>query len=575
MQVSNDVRTTESYQSSTVNSSSKTTALLFPASQNASTPEEDKKFKRQNELTSLANKYNLTYKQLADFISNATGISEDRLLEGDDIQFELIFNKTLPALLKLVENKKLSGNIEEKLTKIASKFRTSIENGNTIEEATNFVENFGNHTFFDILKNKYPDKLRNCASLKDVPRDILKECVQGMIEQSQKQFQEKGKAGFGKSLAIFKNLLDRTSDEDKQILWDVYKEVAGSEEKVQALAATINKTENKEKLQAFLRKFTPSDIKALGLNSQDVAKVSHLLNSNLDEKGVKELQQLQFKFADEINARVRELKSKKPEEYTEEDKQALATLDYVKQSFAGMVTGYKANKNLSAEAQTEYSTNVLDKSKEVNIYEDVLTNIVVLTNDKTGIVNMTDEEKENFSSFINELTNNDYSKAVETYNKEVENYNPGSDAASITGIGLNNQLLNIEQKIQEIAEKKQELKNNSDEKTPKFEVEKTPKKYEIKTVAEAKQFAGSFTKVLENFKQYGDQVMEDAAKTVARFGRSTQVYYANLCSNMKFTNAIEKNNNGWTMEQIQHLNLSFTQRKEMTEKVEKEEQKIK
>lgn len=550
---------------------------------NTTAPEEDKKLKRQNELLNLGQDFepNLSLKQVEKLISDATGIED--IYSVDDKTFELISYRTLPALLEIISNaaKRNNKTLDEIMNNVASNFKASLEDGISLEEATNYISEIGNHNVLEIILHKHPELKKDTngdgkITLEDIPRDAITDFIKKFIEDGNAFAQNNKGVGFGKSENLFKILLNGLSDEEKQILWDAYKEIATSEEKVQSFAAVINKTENKEKLQAFFKKFDAKTVHALGLDPQDVAKVQHLIYSNVDSEGAKELKELQFKFAEQIHKKVQELKNKDEKEYTDADREALNALQFVKASFAGMTTGYYANKNIEEDEKNELITETLDKSKEYDVYNDVLTNIAELTHDTTGIVNFSEEELKNFNSQMNEFTNGDYNQALETYNASINNNSDVSNGNTETDYGFSTQFqatVNIGELRQSVTEKKEEIERNSDFSAPEFKIETTKKKSSVTTLSEAKELSGSFAKVIADFKNYSDKVIEDAAKTVASFGRASQVYFANLSSNMKFTDAIGNNNNGWTVSQIDKLNLSFTKRAEMTEKAEEREKK--
>ena len=200
-----------------------------------------------------------------------------------------------------------------------------------------------------------------------------------------------------------------------------------------------------------------------------------------------------------------------------------------------------------------------------------MRNIAILENDTTGIVNFTDEEKAQFESSLNEITNGDYQNTVEAYQAEVK----AEEEQKPTAQDENGQFVTAEpNKIAEVQKRAEEKKveiaqNSEDNKATKFEVE-TPKKSEVTSFAQAKQISGSFTNVIKDFKNYSDKVIAEAAKTVARFGKSAQVYFGNL-GGYNFITAIGKENNGWDTDQIKNLNLSFSQRKILNEEAEREE----
>ena len=512
MQVNNDVRTEYLNNQGQVCAPKEGAAKIgneLNGSNSISKEEQRKKWILQD-----AQEFKVDYKDIINFVNKAFNISETEFYQLEDEQFELYQS----ILLCAFESANKKGKFDKQLfDDLACLYRAEKDSGRTDKEAQFLLDTFADNNTLEILKRYCPD-INEYKSIEDIPQAKLSACFAKVLEK----FKE---AGISDAPKLLKSLLHRTSkDEEICAMYNAYEKVVSSNDKVAGLKIAIEKYKDAKKLQMFLRQFKPETIQAMGLDPKDITKYNYLLAKNLDEEGVAELQRLHLELAEKIQSKLSEIEGKNPEDYTDADIKVLEDLGYIKRASAGQIAGYQTNKSLSTNVKKQYSAEILEKSKELDIYEDVLADVVELTNDETGIVELSEEEKTQFNSNMNDLTNGDYDKAIETYNVEQAAKSQKTQDATSTDYGFlqRQDFPTIDALRQSAEEKSRAIADSDDLKTPNFELEKTPLQAEHQSYQNAKK--NGIYAVIAFFKDTKNTLIKrDVAKTVAKDNNRVQL----------------------------------------------------
>ena len=238
---------------------------------------DDKNIKRENSIRKIASKFNVSVNDIHDFINKAFGYSKEEFYSLDEQLYSLISNRTIQVVLNIIKSKESKLPISERLSKFAKNINYMMQNGNSIEELTNFIEHFEEKGLFQILKVQFPSELKQYNSAKDVPPATLEGCLQKFFTKFKQYENKDDKKNVGKSLAIFRNLLSRTSADDYKILYNAFIKVVSKED--EKFAALISMIDNfKENPEAF-KKFIDEDLqKICAEKGLDYEKVKPIIN---------------------------------------------------------------------------------------------------------------------------------------------------------------------------------------------------------------------------------------------------------------------------------------------------------
>lgn len=262
---------------------------------------EDKKIARQNDIRNLAENYKVSVNDIHNFIQKAFGYSAKEFYELNENKYNTISVRTLPTILDLLQRKHSSRSIQERLDKFGERFAEMIQNGNTVEEATNFFEHFEDNGLFQILKIQFPSELKQYKNAKDVPQNVLESCMQKFFIKFKQNEGKNNQNNIGKTLTIFKNLLSRTSDEDYKVLLNAFIKVASKEnEKFAGIIATIKEFKDPDVFKKFLNDELPAICAKYNLDVEKTQQIFRSLAKTAKETGL-ESREFMNKVLDLIN----------------------------------------------------------------------------------------------------------------------------------------------------------------------------------------------------------------------------------------------------------------------------------
>ncbi len=248
---------------------------------------EDKKIARQNDIRNLAENYKVSVNDIHNFIQKAFGYSAEEFYELNENKYNTISVRTLPTILDLLQRKHSSRSIQERLDKFGERFAEMIQNGNTVEEATNFFEHFEDNGLFQILKIQFPSELKQYKNAKDVPQNILENCIQRFFVKFKQNENKNNGNNIGKTLTVFKNLLSRTSDEDYKVLLNAFINVASKEdEKFAGIVAMIEKFKDPAEFEKFLNNDLVNICAKYNLNLEKTQQILRSVAKTAKETGL-------------------------------------------------------------------------------------------------------------------------------------------------------------------------------------------------------------------------------------------------------------------------------------------------
>lgn len=518
--------------------------------------------KKQEGFNSVVNNYkayNIKNEDALRFIEKISGYNEQAFFELPLEQFKEYVNLLENVLEFMVQKGQHLGKEKSDMSLLldsaAEKVSKMLKNGNKVQEASNFIENFEDSSLFDILKIENPGELAKYKSLNEVPEDVLENCIKKLFVKYKEQEGTRSHANIGKSLTVFKNLLARTSPEEYKILYNAFVKVAKSEdERFAAISSTIesfknNPSEFKKFIDEELPKFCASQEPALDVNKVKplflkIAKAANengtdtieFMNDLLNILSNDQLyENIKNKKEEERTAGEKELfglleKEKEilqiPEEKrTKEQKEFLENLKNNKKSYNKAIIA-----SLMAYNQKD-SKKIIDEAKKYGFSEDeILTELINISKEYDNIILDKD--------LLDDLTNGKFSevyKNVEEASAKASNTdviglpqkNNGSSVAIITA--------NVENKIKQLYQTTNDNNKFYVEKgsNVKTEVERSSRTHNwasLTTEDLRKQLSEKtikFGEVLDNYKDLPDSTKLFVDDMIASMSMGMQAYFLN------------------------------------------------
>lgn len=594
MQVSNDVKFEYLNNQGTVTAPKEEVAKIGNALNGSTTSVEQSQStsnidKLIEKICAEFSKLGLTPEQIkqSNIIAEVSGMNEAQIKNASEQDLNRIFESIKTA----IKDSTVNGQVNlEKAIKLAKTYHTALigewesidsfkkSNRRNSEDISARMERF-----FGLDKGSFANLPQEKVEkyLERYFKDFFLEKVK-KSNNPQKVYKEQ--------IQDFTKLLANTPDEQKAVFRQAIVSLQASK-RLKGLDAVLKSFETQQARTEwadgcdtkFTKAFaTKADCEGNVPNKNDVTAAVSKLTEQKSEEGIKKHQEdLQKEAVEFFNNNkdalaIIKAKEEKGEPLTDAEKELVLIRDnYFTAAKAGEITGTALNQIIDSSVKE----NLLDKMNrdayELPIYKEVISQVTEFVKNNPDALALSEEE---LTKVLDKATNGNYSAIIKDgeaadIKAPVITTIEKADATSSDGIGLNN---TSQTQIQQIIERKENnqkqiAQNSDDNKATKFEVE-TPKKSEVTSFAQAKQLSGSFTNVIKDFKNYGDKVVAEAAKTVARFGKSAQVYFGNL-GGYNFITAIGKENNGWDTDQISKLNLSFAQRKILTEQAKEKEEK--
>lgn len=533
-------------------------------------------------------KLGLTPEQLkqSNIIAKVSGMNEAQIENTSEQELNRIFE----CIKTAIKDATIGGQVNlDKAIKLANTYHTALTGG---WDSIDSFKKSNRRNSEDISARMERFFGLQKGSFANLPQEKIEEYLERYFKNF---FLEKVKKSnnpqkaYKEQIQDFTKLLANTSDEQKSVFRQAIVSLQASN-RLKGLDAVLNSFESQQARTEWAdgcdTKFTKAfaakaDCEGNVPNEKDVTAAVSKLTEQKSEEGIKKHQECLQKEAIEFfnnnkdALAVIKTKEEKGEPLTDAEKELVIIRDnYFTAAKAGEITGTALNKIIDTAVRDTLLDKMNKDAYELPIYKEVISQVTEFVKNNTDALALSKEE---LTKVLDKATNGNYTAIVKDgedtdIKAPVVAASEKKDATSSDGIGLNNvQQSTIAQIIKSKKNNEDQIAKSSDDGKTKFVVE-SPQKSEVTTIAEAKQIAGSFTNVIKSFSDYGDRVMAEAAQTVARFGKSAQVYFANL-GGWKFTKEIGKNNE-WTIAQIGHLYLSLAQREYLTEQAKEREEKL-
>ena len=133
----------------------------------------------------------------------------------------------------------------------AKEIKNLLNNGYTIEQATNFINNFENLGILEILKTHHSE-LKEYKDLKDVPKNIIENIVKSFLEKFEKHAGTNSKMDIGKSYQIFSSLMGRCTADEAQIFMNAFMTIASKDDKYKGLISSLKTLKDKPEVLSEL-----------------------------------------------------------------------------------------------------------------------------------------------------------------------------------------------------------------------------------------------------------------------------------------------------------------------------------
>ncbi len=249
-------------------------------------------------IIGLAKDLNISENELFEWINKYLGISESKIYSFSAEEFTGTIQNILEEITSYIQNVKSiikKTNVSEKdifkslgeqcheliklgfsLQELSEKFdKRNLAFKERTKAAAQGKKNIKSATFLGILKAKNPGKLNLYDNLKEVPHDVLKECVRNLVKQAVQKFKDADADTLKKQTQIFKEVFANTPFEDAKILLQVVREEFGTDALKQSLDISLSRmnNENDSDFMDILINWIKKEGKELNLSDEDLNQV--------------------------------------------------------------------------------------------------------------------------------------------------------------------------------------------------------------------------------------------------------------------------------------------------------------
>ena len=389
--------------------------------------------KNKNYIENLCKDYKVKKEDVFSFVNKVFNYSENDLYGLNKDEFGKVWqllNAVLEFQIKITDLKNKSGKKADKNVNpfdvAAEKVSKMLNDGNTIEQVTNFINNFGNNGLLDILRIHCPKILGKYNPAENIPKNDLIEAIKEFITDFKEHAGKKGdKKDIGKSIQIFLNLLGNTAPNDRAALFEAFKEVAESDEDIKkAFHSLMDSFQTKEELEAFINSGAVSEILD-GLNIPKEGFSSCLLKlfDASEGKGVEKqvvIKELEEYIRPKIDEYQRIINTSE-DKITEEDKKFLETWESLGTKLAEVLKVLTVKDLGNINKYTSYAKQI--KIEQGAFYQSVIS-FAKDNNIKLDTTTILDKE-----------TRDAFSEAIKKYEAQVRSEESNSESEN-SGIGF-------------------------------------------------------------------------------------------------------------------------------------------
>ncbi len=434
-------------------------------------------------------KLGLTPEQLkqANIIAKVSGMNEAQIENASEQDLNRIFE----CIKTAIKDATVDGKLDlDKAIKLANDYHTALVGGWDSIDSFKNANKKNNEDISARMERFFGLKAGSFATL---PQEKIEEYLERYFKNFFLEEVKKSKnpeKTYKKQLQDFTKLLTNTPDEQKALFRQAIVSLQASN-RLKGLEAVLASFDSQQARTEWAdgcdTKFTKdiatkADCEGNTPKQEDITAAVSKLTEQKSEEGIKkhqeDLQKEAVKFFEDnkdVLVRINE-KEAKGEQLTEEEKQLVLLRDnYFTAAKAGEITGTALNQIIDATVKE----NLLDKMNrdayELPVYKEVMKQVTEYVEKNPDTLALSKEE---LTKLLDKVTNGNYSEVVKNGNNAnikapAIKAEDKADATSESGIGLNNnQLLNIEQKRQEIAAKRKTIAETGyDANVVKFEIE--------------------------------------------------------------------------------------------------------